>query len=53
VALARSFGKPDGVMKTMVVLPPVFFTFFLLVWWALAEKYSYYGSWHTVSGRST
>ena len=33
-------------MKKMIVVSPVLFTVFLLVWWALTEKYSYYGSWY-------
>jgi hypothetical protein len=33
-------------MKRLVVVSPVLLTIFLLVWWALTEKYSYYGSWY-------
>ena len=33
-------------MKRLIVVSPVLFTCFLLVWWALTDKYSYYGSWY-------
>jgi hypothetical protein len=33
-------------MKKIVTVFPVLFTVFLLVWWVLIEKYSYYGSWY-------
>ncbi len=33
-------------MRRLIVVSPVLLTVFLLVWWALTEKYSYYGSWY-------
>jgi hypothetical protein len=33
-------------MKRLVVVSPILLTILLVVWWALTEKYLYYGSWY-------